>query len=73
MTWFLWEIAKHPDSQDHIRAEIAALRARKGVDQFSSTDLDSLTFTMAAMKVPYLGIITHDAVVSDNRPLLRRR
>jgi Cytochrome P450 len=51
MSWFLWEVAKHPDSQDRIRAEIAALRARKEGGQFSATDLDSMAYTMASLKV----------------------
>jgi cytochrome P450 len=50
-TWFLWEIAKHPESQDRMRAEIATLRARRGGGQFSVSDLDSMTYTLAAIKV----------------------
>jgi cytochrome P450 len=51
MSWFLWEIAKHPESQDRIRAEIADLRARRGGGQFTITDLDSMTYALAALKV----------------------
>lgn len=51
MSWFLWEVAKHPDSQDRIRAEIAALRARREGGQLSCTDLDSMAYTLASLKV----------------------
>jgi cytochrome P450 len=50
-TWYLWEIAKHPESQDRVRTEITALRARKGGSQFSVSDLDSMTYTLATIKV----------------------
>ncbi|KAI0253592.1 cytochrome P450 [Lactifluus subvellereus] len=74
MTWFLWEIAKHPESQDRIRAEIAALRARRGVEEFSSTDLDNMTFTMAALKEamrlhPIVYILRREAGRDDVIPL----
>jgi len=49
--WFLWEMAKHPESQERIRAEIAAVRARKGDQQISVVELDNMTYTQAALKV----------------------
>ncbi|KAI0293886.1 cytochrome P450 [Multifurca ochricompacta] len=50
LTWFLWEIAKHPESQKRIREEIAAIRLRGGGEQLSATDLDSMLYTQAALK-----------------------
>lgn len=50
-SWFLWEVAKHPESQGRIRAEIAAFRAKKGEAQPSIADLDNMTYTQAALKV----------------------
>jgi cytochrome P450 len=51
LTWFLWEVAKHPESQDRIRAEIEAVRAQKGEEPFSSADIDNMAYTQAALKV----------------------
>ncbi|KAI9446040.1 cytochrome P450 [Lactarius indigo] len=51
MTWFLWELSKHPESQDRIRAEIEAVRAQKGKECPSPADLDSMVYTQAALKV----------------------
>ncbi|KAI0306228.1 cytochrome P450 [Multifurca ochricompacta] len=50
LTWYLWEIAKHPESQERIRAEIAAIRAKKGGEELSASDLDGMTFTQATLK-----------------------
>lgn len=51
LSWFLWEIAKHPESQERIRSEIAAFREQKGEEPPTATDLDNLTYTQAALKV----------------------
>jgi cytochrome P450 len=51
LTWFLWEIASHPESQERIRAEIKAFRAQKGEEQPSVMDLDNMAYTQAALKV----------------------
>lgn len=51
LTWFLWELAKHPESQDRIRAEIEALRAQKGEEPLSPADVDNMAYTQAALKV----------------------
>ncbi|KAH9980906.1 cytochrome P450 [Lactifluus volemus] len=74
MSWFLWEVAKHPDSQDRIRAEIAALRARKEGGQLSATDLDSMAYTMASLKEsmrlhPILSFLRREAERDDVIPL----
>lgn len=50
MTWFLWELSKHPESQDRIRAEIEAVRAQNGEKCLSPADLDSMVYTQAALK-----------------------
>jgi hypothetical protein len=51
MSWFFFEVAKHPESQQRIREEIAAVRARSTSDEYSAADLDSMTYTQAALKV----------------------
>ena len=58
LAWFLWEVAKHPESQERIREEIAVLRKRVGRNPFSAADLDNMTYTQAALKVklmPFCG------------------
>ncbi|KAH9935136.1 PAH-inducible cytochrome P450 monooxygenase PC-PAH 1 [Epithele typhae] len=53
MTWILWELAKHPEYQSKIRAEVRAVRARvtgRGDSEYSVADLDTMTYTLAAMK-----------------------
>jgi cytochrome P450 len=51
LTWFLWELAKHPESAQEIREEIAAVRARIGARDFSITDLEGMSTMLAALKV----------------------
>jgi cytochrome P450 len=51
LAWYLWEIAKHPEAQDRVRAEIAATRAKSGGWELSTADLDSMTFMQATLKV----------------------
>ena len=53
MTWLLYELARHPDYQQKMRDEVKAIRARvaeRGDSDFSVSDLDSMTYTLAAMK-----------------------
>ncbi|TBU50069.1 cytochrome P450 [Dichomitus squalens] len=53
MTWLLYELARHPDYQQKMRDEIKAIRARvaeRGDADFSVSDLDAMTYTLAAMK-----------------------
>jgi alkylphenol/PAH-inducible cytochrome P450 monooxygenase len=54
LTWFFWELAKHPESAHEIREEIAAVRARIGARDFSITDLEGMSAMLAALKVPSL-------------------
>ncbi|KAJ8592655.1 cytochrome P450 [Rhizopogon salebrosus TDB-379] len=53
ITWALFELAKHPEIQTRLRAEIreteAAIHARGDVD-FSIADFDSMPYTTAVMK-----------------------
>ncbi len=57
LTWYLWELAKHPESQERIRAEIIATRAKNGGQELSIADLDNMTFTQATLKVHSCHII----------------
>ncbi|KAI0284851.1 cytochrome P450 [Russula brevipes] len=50
LIWYLWEIAKHPEAQDRVRAEIATTHAERGGRELSTADLDSMTFTQATLK-----------------------
>lgn len=52
LTWFFWELAKHPDSAREIREEIAAVRVRIGSRDFSMSDLEGMTTMLTAFKVP---------------------
>lgn len=56
LTWFLWEVAKHPESQDRIRAEIKAVRAQNGEERLSPADLDNMVYTQAALKVRLISL-----------------
>ncbi|EIW80413.1 cytochrome P450 [Coniophora puteana RWD-64-598 SS2] len=53
ISWLLWRMAKHPEVQKKVRAEIrqveATTRAR-GDSQFSMADLESMTYTLDVMK-----------------------
>ena len=51
LTWFFWELAKHPESAQEIREEIAAVRARIGARDFSISDLEGMSTMLAALKV----------------------
>lgn len=51
LTWFFWELAKHPESAQEIREEIAAVRARIGARDFTITDLEGMSTMLAALKV----------------------
>ncbi|KAI0253590.1 cytochrome P450 [Lactifluus subvellereus] len=50
LTWFFWELAKHPESAREIREEIAAVRARIGARDFSINDLEGMSTMLAALK-----------------------
>ncbi|OCH89199.1 PAH-inducible cytochrome P450 monooxygenase PC-PAH 1 [Obba rivulosa] len=53
LTWLFWELAKHPEWQDKLREEIAAIRDRvtaRGDTDFSVADYDAMSNVVAAMK-----------------------
>ena len=53
MTWLLYELARHPEYQSQMRAEVRAVRTRvaeRGDAQYSVADLDSMAYCIAAMK-----------------------
>lgn len=54
LNWLFWELAKHPEYQVKMRAEIASVRSKviaRGDDEFKIEDYDSMAYTVAAMKV----------------------
>lgn len=54
LSWMLWELAKHPEYQVKMRAEIRATRAAvlaRGDTSFTIDDLDSMTSVLNAIKV----------------------
>jgi len=62
LPWFLWEIARHPDSQERIREEISAVYRRANGAELSVADLEGMTFTQAALKVIFNFFLSHCAV-----------
>lgn len=66
LTWFFWELAKHPESQQEIREEIAAVRARISARDFSMTDLEGMSTMLAGLKVR--SVRTHPVFVSLTVP-----
>ncbi|KAI0754753.1 cytochrome P450 [Daedaleopsis nitida] len=53
MTWLLRELAERPDYQSKMREETRAMRARisaRGDTDFSMSDMDSMTYCVAAVK-----------------------
>lgn len=70
LAWCLYEIARNPQCQERIREEIATIRAKKGGEMLSTTDLDSMTYTLAILKEalrlhPVVQTITRDANQDD--------
>ena len=54
LTWTLWELAKHPENQEKMRAEIAEYRAKlveRGATDFTMDDLEAMPYVNAIMKV----------------------
>ena len=66
LTWFFWELAKHPESAREIREEIAAVRARIGPRDFSISDLEGMTTMLTAFKVP--PSFRHHRFLSSTKP-----
>ncbi|KAH8995128.1 cytochrome P450 [Lactarius hatsudake] len=76
LTWFLWEIARHPESQERIREEVAAMYKRTGASGagLSAADLDSMAYTQAALKEsmrlhPIIWMLSRVAGQDDAIPL----
>src|SRR6266851_8115219 len=51
MTWFFYKLVKHPKLQVHIREEIAAVHTKSTSKNYTVADLNSMTYTQAALKV----------------------
>jgi cytochrome P450 len=51
LVWYFYAIAKHPEAQARIREEIALIRARATGEEFTVADLNSMTYTLATLKV----------------------
>ena len=52
MAWTLYELARRPDHQERIRAEIAELMAQRGTEkELTPQDYDGLVFLNAVIKV----------------------
>jgi cytochrome P450 len=58
-------MARHPESQEHIRDEITAVYGRANGAEPSIADLDSMTYTQAAFKVFFLLMVDLFVAVSD--------
>ncbi|KAF7791574.1 hypothetical protein EIP86_002590 [Pleurotus ostreatoroseus] len=64
LTWYLWELAKHPEFQTKLREEIMAVRANistRGDSDLTIDDLDSMPLLQAGMKetLRYHSIVYH--------------
>ncbi|KAH8977852.1 cytochrome P450 [Lactarius akahatsu] len=74
LTWYLYEIARNPECQERVRAEIAAIRAKKSGEELSATDLESMAYTLATIKEglrlhPIVHTLLKEATQDDVIPL----
>ncbi|KAF5314441.1 hypothetical protein D9619_011872 [Psilocybe cf. subviscida] len=77
LTWIMYELANNPEDQARVREEIRTKRqkiAANGQLDFTSTDLESFTFTNAVIKEglrmhPISPWITRESAVHDIIPL----
>ncbi|KAF9072372.1 cytochrome P450 [Rhodocollybia butyracea] len=75
MSWMLYELSKHPESQTTLYEEIAALRARIGYDTpLKPEHYDSMPFLNAVIKEslrlnPILPMLVREASCDDTIPL----
>ncbi|KAH9032515.1 cytochrome P450 [Lactarius hengduanensis] len=74
LTWYLYEIARNPECQERVRAEIAAIRASKCGEELSATDLESMAYTLATIKEalrlhPIVNTMPKEATRDDVIPL----
>ncbi|KDR78664.1 hypothetical protein GALMADRAFT_137685 [Galerina marginata CBS 339.88] len=74
LTWIMYELANHPEDQASVRHEVKTKRVKlsgNGQRDFTSTDLESMTFTNAeALRLhPIVPWIAREAAVNDIIPL----
>ncbi|KAH9066230.1 cytochrome P450 [Lactarius vividus] len=74
LTWYFYEIARNPECQERVRAEIAAIRAKKCGEELSATDLENMEYTLATMKEalrlhPLVSMMLKEATQDDVIPL----
>lgn len=54
LSWTLLELARNPDMQTKLRAEVRAMEntiRSRGDSEFTSTDFDGMPYTLAVIKV----------------------
>jgi cytochrome P450 len=51
LSWALFELTRHPDIQDKLRAEIRQRIAEKGNNVFSGHDYENMPYLTAVVKV----------------------
>jgi hypothetical protein len=51
LSWALFELTRHPDIQDKLRAEIREKITEKGNNVFSERDFESMPYLTAVVKV----------------------
>ncbi|KAI9446021.1 cytochrome P450 [Lactarius indigo] len=74
LAWYLFEISRNTECQERVRAEIAAVRAKKCGEELSATDLEGMAYTLATLKEalrlhPILYTMTREATQDDVIPL----
>lgn len=50
LSWLFYQLSRHPDFQDQMRAEIMRFRAEVGDKELTPSDYESLPLTTAAIK-----------------------
>ena len=56
MSYILWEMAKNPECQTKLRAELDANASTKGNSDFTAIELESMPYLNAVIKVSYLTV-----------------
>jgi len=74
LAWLLYELAKHPEDQIKIRAEVSALRRAKSAHELTEADFNALPMLNAAIKEsmrlhPILHTLAREALRDDIIPL----
>lgn len=60
MAYILWELAKNPDSQTKLRAELSSNVSAKGSADFTAVELENMHYLNAVIKVIHLTIIERE-------------